>query len=279
MSKKVYELVTQKIIEKLEKGVVPWKVPFQNHIAVNWKTQKPYRGINVLLLDPGEYATYKQIKQHGGKIKKGEKSQIAVFWKWLEYPDEENEEEIKRIPFLRYYRVFEINTQVEGLKSKRKFVEYQHDPIEKAEQIIAGYKNPPKITFQPRGAWYRPSDDLVNMPDKKEFESIHEYYSTFFHELVHSTGHKKRLNRKGVINVERTSKEYAREELIAEIGASMLCGIAGIDNEIIDNSASYIQYWLRRLKNDPKLVVHASQQAQKACDYILGEVNEIRKSA
>ncbi|MEN1970100.1 zincin-like metallopeptidase domain-containing protein [Lentibacillus sp. N15] len=279
MSKKVYELVTQKIVEKLEEGVIPWKMPFKNYRAINWQTQKPYRGINTILLQPGEYATFSQIKKYNAKVKKGAKSHLAVFWKWLEVEDKDDDEMIKKVPFLRYYNVFEINTQVDGLDSKRPTVAYEHDPIEAAEQIVTGYKNPPNITFEPTGAWYRKSQDRVNVPNKKEFESIQEYYSTIFHELIHSTGHSNRLSRKGITENRFGSEGYSKEELVAEIGASFLCNIAGIDNETIDNSTSYIQSWLQALKNDHTMIVYASQQAQKASDYILGEVNEDKKIA
>jgi antirestriction protein ArdC len=147
MGKSVYEIVTNKIIEQLEKGVVPWRKPWINGGAVNWKTQKPYRGINAFLLESGEYATFTQIQEAGGKVKKGAKSQIVVFWKWLEKEDEESGE-VEKIPYLRYYRVFEINTQVEGLESKRKEKTFDHDPIEKAEKIFKGYMNAPEFTFR-----------------------------------------------------------------------------------------------------------------------------------
>lgn len=254
MSKKVYELVTQKIIEKLKNGVVAWQMPFQSHMPINWKTGREYRGINTLLLEPnGEYATFKQISEAGGKIKKGEKSSIVVFWKWIEVKndDEDAEEETKMIPFLRYYRVFEINTQVEGLERRQKQLEFEHNPIEQAEKIIAGYENKPRITYKNNGAWYSPISDIVNVPEKKHFKDIHAYYSTMFHELIHSTGHETRLNRKGITGLNPFgSKEYSHEELVAEIGASMLCGIAGIENHTIDNSASYINGWLKALEND-----------------------------
>jgi len=120
-------------------------------------------------------------------------------------------------------------------------------------------------------AYYKPSTDTVNVPPKSDFEDIHEYYSAFFHEIVHSTGHEKRLNRDGInIATRFGSRMYGREELVAEIGASFLCAHTGIINRTIDNSASYIQSWLRALKDDKKLVVSASQRAQRAVDYILG---------
>jgi antirestriction protein ArdC len=269
MTMNIYEMVTQKIIEQLEKGVVPWRKPWVNFTAVNWVTQKPYRGINTLLLDGGEYATFKQIQQAGGKVKKGEKGHIVVFWKWVEKEDEETGETIK-IPFLRYYKVFEINTQVEGLESKRKVVSFEHDPIEEAEKIIKGYKNSPSYTHYSGSAYYNPQNDVINVPPMKDFKKVEEYYCTMFHEMIHSTGHKSRLARKGIEEIAAFGSEtYSKEELIAEMGAAMLCAQAKIDNTL-ENSAAYIQSWLRALKNDKRLVVLAAAQAQKAADYILG---------
>lgn len=272
MSKKIYEMVTNKIIEKLEAGVVPWRKPWNNVRAVNWVTQKPYRGINTLLLDPGEYATFKQIQAAGGKIKKGAKSQFIVFWKWLEKENEETGE-TEKIPFLRYYNVFEINTQCEGLQSKQGQTEsYDHSPVEEAQKLVKGYMDCPDITYQPGRAFYRPSMDIINVPPMKDFPNVNEFYSTLFHEMVHSTGHSSRLNRGGIIELAAFGSEtYSKEELVAEMGAAMLCGIAHIDNSTIDNSASYIASWLRKLKDDHKLVIQAAGQAQKAVDHILGQ--------
>ncbi|MBH0175752.1 DUF1738 domain-containing protein [Fictibacillus sp. 23RED33] len=272
MKKSVYEIVTEKVMEELEKGVVPWRKPWINGGAVNWKTQKAYRGINVFLLESGEYATYKQIQEAGGKVRKGEKSHIVVFWKWLEKEDEESGK-VERIPYLRYYRVFEINSQVDGLESKRKETSFDHDPIGKAEEIYKDYINAPDYTFYSGKAVYYPTLDKINCPPLKDFPKVEEYYSTLFHEMVHSTGHKNRLARSGVTtqDVAFGDDVYSKEELVAEMGAAMLCGVAGIDNNTISNSASYIHSWLRSLKEDSRLVVQAAAQAQKAADYILGE--------
>lgn len=185
MSKKLYEMITNKIIEQLEKGVIPWKRPFVNGVAVNWRTQKPYRGINTLLLDGGEYATFKQIKEAGGKVKKGAKSHIVVFWKLLEVEDKETEKE-KTIPLLRYYRVFKIGEQTEGIELKRKEVTFEHDPIQEAERIKENYINSPEYTFQSGSAYYKPFEDIINVPPMKDFSDIHEYYSTLFHEICQS---------------------------------------------------------------------------------------------
>lgn len=168
MSNSVYEIVTNKIIEKLEQGVIPWRKPWVNGSAVSWESQKAYRGINTLLLEPGEYATFNQIKKAGGKVKKGEKSHIVVFWKWLEKENEEGKAE--KIPLLRYYRVFEINSQVEGLESKRKQETFNHDPIEKCEEIIKGYVNAPSYSHYGGSAYYQPFTDKINVPPIKDFK-------------------------------------------------------------------------------------------------------------
>lgn len=273
---KVYQIVTDRIIAELEKGVIPWRRPWTNNgMAVNWNSQRPYRGINTWLLEPGEYATHKQITEAGGKVKKGEKAHIVVLWKWMDITDEDGEPTGERIPWLRYYNVFEINKQCTGLKSRRKEQTFEHDPIEEAERIVNGYMNAPEVRYSSGKAYYKPSMDYVNMPPLKDFKSAEEFYSVFFHELVHSTGHKSRLNRQGITSTAAFGSEtYSREELVAEMGAAMLCGIARIENSTIENSAAYIASWLKRLKGDNKLVVQAAAQAQKAADYILGVKHE-----
>ncbi|MDO3682008.1 ArdC family protein [Paenibacillus ehimensis] len=271
MSQKIYEMVTERIIKLLESGVVPWRRPWRSGAAVSWKTQKAYRGINALLLDAGEYATFKQISEAGGTVKKGAKGEIVVFWKWLENKDEETGE-TERIPLLRYYKVFNIATQCEGVESKRSSEPvHQHDPIKEAEQLITGYTDRPPIRFAPGRAFYRPGDDMVSVPPLSDYKQPEEYYSTLFHELVHSTGHSKRLDRSGITELAAFGDEnYSKEELIAEIGAAMLCGVCGIDNTTIENSAAYINGWLRALQNDQRLIVQAAGKAQRAADYIQG---------
>lgn len=274
MSTKIYEIVTNRIIELLEKGVVPWRRPWRSGAAVNWQTQKPYRGINAILLDAGEYATFKRISEAGGTIKKGEKGHIVVYWNWIEKKDEESGE-MEKIPFLRYYKVFNVLTQCEGLQSRRDEPIIEHDPIEEAERIINGYNDKPDIRFAPGRAFYRPSQDFVSVPAMSEYTQPEEYYCTLFHELVHSTGHERRLNRGGITEMAAFGDEvYSKEELVAEIGAAMLCGVSGIDNTTIANSAAYINGWLRALKDDKSLVTLAAGKAQRAADYILGNAYE-----
>lgn len=269
MSETIYKMVTDRIIEQLEKGVVPWRRPWKNGTPVNWVTQRPYRGINSLLLESGEYATFKQISEAGGKVRKGEKGKIVVFWKWIERENKETGEKVQ-ISFLRYYKVFNVIKQAEGLESKREIETFIHNPIESAQQIVDGYADAPGIHYKSGRAVYYPGMDRVSVPPLKDYRKAEEYYSVLFHELVHSTGHKSRLSRKGITQsgVSFGDEVYSKEELVAEIGAAMLCGVAGIENVTIENSASYIQSWLRALKEDSKLIVYAAAQAQKAADYI-----------
>lgn len=264
----IYQIITDQIIERLEKGDIVWQKPWINGGAVSWKTQKAYRGVNTLLLEPGEYITFNQAKLEGGKIRKGAKSKMVIFWKFLE---KENEGEVEKIPLLRYYRVFNIN-DVEGIESKRVEQEFNHDPIEEAENIVKGYMGKPKITNESgTGAWYKPFMDHVNVPPMKDFPKLEEYYNTMFHELLHSTGSKDRLNRSGVIGVNKFgSEDYSKEELVAEIGANMLSGIAGFNEVTFENTVAYIQSWIRVLKNDKTLIVKASGEAQRGVDHILG---------
>jgi antirestriction protein ArdC len=205
-------------------------------------------------------------------VKDGEFEQhhLAVFWKI--YKKEVDGEE-KEIRLLRYYRVFNVE-QCEGIeypKPEPRAVDF--NPIAEAQAIIDGMPNRPKLTFVGSQAYYRPVTDTVNMPAPESFSSPEEYYSTLFHEHVHSTGHASRLNRfKEEANetVAFGSNKYGKEELTAEMGAAFLCAIAGIVNQTIENSAAYIEGWRKKIKEDRKLVVFAAARAQKAADYIRG---------
>ena len=161
--------------------------------------------------------------------------------------------------------------QTEGIRWEplMQFEEREINPIDECQKVIDGYTDKPKVNFGGGRAYYSPLQDYVQLPKVGDFKSSELYYGTLFHEFVHSTGHRSRLDRSSIAGLnEFGSKEYSKEELVAEIGASFLCGISGIVNETIDNSASYVQSWLRALKNDVKMVVIAASQAQKAVDYI-----------
>ena len=198
----VYDMVTARIIAELEKGIIPWEKPWTGIRAgaYNRVSKKPYSMINQMLLKhTGEYATFKQWQDLGGHVKKGEKSEIVVFWKILEKEEtdkETGEKEVKKIPMLRYYNVFHIS-QVEGVKPlERPFAEVE--PIAEGDKIIVDYITREHIKFDEcasNEAYYSPSSDRVVVPMKEQYKAINEYYSTTFHELTHSTGHKNRLNR------------------------------------------------------------------------------------
>lgn len=272
----IYELITNKIIEELEKGAIPWQKPWTGiqSGARSWVTGKAYSLINQFLLPPGEYLTYQQAKNSGGQVRKGEKGHIVVFWKPLQIKEEDKEgnSTTKTIPFLRYYNVFEIS-QCDGLKHKWQDKKRTNETVKTAENIINQYLNNNtqlKIIHQKQDkAYYSPLKDEIHLPLLEQFNSTADYYNTKFRELVHSTGHKSRLNR-----IEKTAsfgdKEYSKEELVAEIGAAMLMNITNTETpKNFKNSASYINGWLQVLKNDKKLIVSASSKAQKAIDYIL----------
>jgi antirestriction protein ArdC len=214
------------------------------------------------------FLTFKQLKELGGKVIKGEKAHIVVFWKWVDEENEETGETVKRA-FLRYHMVFNIAQCANIPNNKIPVVERPNNPIAECEEIVKAMQMRPKIQHKAQKAYYHPIMDYVNMPRIKSFKDSASYYGALFHELVHSTGHANRLNRKEVMDSKPYGSEpYSIEELTAEIGACYLKSQAGLAMEIV-NSTAYIQGWLERLKNDKRFIVYASVQAQKAVDYIL----------
>lgn len=276
----VYEMVTERIIAELEKGVIPWEKPWTGvrSGAYNRVSKKPYSLLNQMLLKhTGEYATYKQWQDLGGQVKKGEKSEIVVFWKIFEAEEtnkDTGEKKTKKIPLLRYYNVFHIS-QVEGVEPLApEQLNDEVEPIEEADKIITDYITREHIEFtecRSNEAYYSPSQDAVVVPMKEQYKVINEYYSTTFHELTHSTGHKNRLNRLETGAVAAFGSEtYSKEELVAEIGSASLMNLLGIETvKTFRNSAAYIQSWLQVLRNDNKFIVSASSKAEKAVNYIL----------
>jgi antirestriction protein ArdC len=277
-SSTVYDLVTERIIAAMSEGVIPWRKPWRGGvegIPTNAVSRRPYRGVNLFLLGMSRYSdhrwcSFKQAQELGGNVRKGEKSSCAIFWKMLDKPGEGDK--LERIPILRYYSVFNVE-QCEGLKLSPLDVPTlaDHERIDTAEEIVRAMPNPPRITEGGNGAWYMPSEDRVNMPPLGTFESPDGFYATLFHELGHSTGHKSRLNRPGIAETVRFgSADYGREELVAELSSAFLCASVGLDNSLVTNSAAYCQSWLKALRNDPKMVVVAAAQAQRAADHIRG---------
>lgn len=273
----VYEIVTAQILDQLESGVVPWRRPWTTAAPCNLISQKEYRGINVFMLSasgfPSRYwLTFAQAVKLGGHVKKGEHGHIVVFWNIGEEKINAKTGKMQKPFLLRYYRVFNL-AQTEGIAHKLGIAEASAKPvpdIAACESLVAAMPNAPAIVPSDR-AWYRPSTDQVGMPSKSLFVSSEAYYSTVFHELVHSTGHVSRVGREGIEQLNSFGSElYSREELVAEMGSAMLCGVTGIAPAVIENSAAYLRSWISALKGDSKLLVTAASQAQKAADYIRG---------
>lgn len=280
--KSVYEMVTERIIEQLESGIIPWQKPWTGirSGAYNRNSKKSYSLLNQMILKhDGEYATYKQWQDLDGHVRKGAKSEIVVFWKIqpVEKENEDGTKEITQIPLLRYFNVFHIS-QVDGVEPLAADDLKEIEPIEKAENLLHDYWTRENITVKHVAgddAVYSPSRDLIRLPLFEQFTDKSEYYSTAFHESVHSTMKESRCNRaedrKGKL-VAFGSDEYSKEELVAEIGSASIMNIIGIETKkSFKNSSAYIQNWLSVLRNDVKFIVSTSSKAEKAVKYILNE--------
>jgi len=273
MKESLYEVITNRIVDELESGIIPWRKPWiASGQAISHMTGKPYSLLNQMILGRGgEYVTFKQVQDEGGRVKKGAKAQMVVFWKWIEQEDEETHEK-KQVPFLRYFNVFHID-QCDGIKAKHaEPLPQAVEPDAAAEAIIADYLKHSGVRLiheEGNRAFYRPSSDSVTLPLVDQFKNTAEYYGTAFHELTHSTGHESRLNRLHTVAA-FGSEDYSKEELIAEIGAAALVNHAGLETaDSFKNNAAYIQNWLQALRNDKRFIVSAAGKAEKAVNLIL----------
>ena len=292
-----YEMVTNRIIEKLNEGIIPWQKGWTGTTegAYNLFTGKPYNLINQMLLNHQDaYVSFKQCERLGGRIKKGAHHEKIATW----FPVNEQKNDAEGNPVLdengnpvthtvmrlKPREVFWIgDTTLE--RPERKVVEHAY-PDAEAEGIILGYvirEEENGLTFirdkLSNQAYYSPIRDEVVVPRMSQFKYEEEYYSTAFHELTHSTGAQKRLNRLKVTELAAFgSEDYSKEELVAELGAAMLGNICGIESEkSFRNSAAYIQSWIKALKDDQRLIVSASSKAEKAVEYILtGKKGEVK---
>ena len=284
----VYQSVTDRILDLLEQGTVPWRKPIKSSGGEggwpsNLSSKRPYRGINVFLLavtawtegyESPHWLTFRQVKEKGGYVRKGEKGSLVVFWKQYATKDRSTGDPIT-VPVLRHYTVFNTE-QCDKLPPPEEEADTEpaepFEPIEAAASIVAGYDDGPAIGHGGGRAFYRPSKDMVRTAEPSRFVSRESYYCTLFHELVHSTGHSKRLDR-GLDRELRAfgDPDYSKEELIAEMGAAFLAAAAGISPPTIEQSAAYIDGWRRKLTGDKKLVIQAAGAAQRAADWIRGE--------
>jgi len=285
--KDIYSLVTERIIDQLEKGVIPWTSSISKQGAPkSLITRKAYRGINPFVLwtapfDSRYWLTFNQAQKLGGHIRKGEKGFPVVYWHWRSPAElaklaEKTPNPAPCYPF--YATVFNLE-QCEGIDAPADDTKtFEHSPIEEAERIIAAMPNAPRVEYiHTEKPYYSASTDTLYIPVARRFETSEDYYCTLFHEFAHSTGHESRLNRfASQKNRQFGSPDYSFEELVAEMTAAFLCAHCGIENQI-QQSASYIDGWLEAFRKDKKILIEAASAAQRAADYILGKTQEVEE--
>lgn len=303
MNTAIFEQVKDTLLKGLQSKGLEWFKPWTNSgqsadwRPINWATGKSYNGINTFMLTAvansngwvNQWMTFNQCAKADGQIIKGSKASDAYFWEigWWNPATKkrykslqqaidsgENQDDIKKYIILKVFKVFSVSqTTLSPREVKTKVTPKEFNPVAEAEAIVAGYKTRPNINHGGDSAYYSPLLDYVQMPNPESFVDSHAYYKTLFHELAHSTGHRDRLNRKGVgqMGVRFGDAVYSAEELVAESSAMMLAGIAGIDTHT-DNSVAYIQAWVKGVQETPATaVVSALTQSAKVVDYILGE--------
>jgi len=294
---KVYEMITNKVIEKMQEGRIPWQKAWKSGTTtlrsgrvidpcspINYKSKRNYKGINYWMLQMNDYNstywfTFKQAKEYGGCVKKGEKGTPVIFWQVTPFikKHDDGTEEKKQSFLLKYYTVFNLE-QIDGLENLKEIVAdvvkekaTEIEPIQAIDLVIENIKNCAQIDHKGGSeAYYRPSSDSIHLPKRNNFKDAESYYSVKIHEIAHSTGHKSRLNRETLVNNDGFGKEiYSREELVAELTASYVMGVTGFETEkTFDNSVAYLQSWIKALKNDSKMIFWASKEAEKASNYI-----------
>jgi antirestriction protein ArdC len=282
----VYEAVTNRVIAAIEEGAGQWQMPWHRSGVsrpLNALTKKPYRGVNVVALwaaadacgyVSGFWATYRQWRELEAQVRKGEHASLIVFWKELEreVEDEETgERQGKKTFFARASWVFNAD-QVDGwappAAPERNLVE----AVDQAEAFTAAIRA--DVRHGGDRAYYRRSDDHVQMPERERFigsatsTPTETYYATLLHELTHWTGHESRLDRD--LSGRFGNEACAMEELVAELGAAFLCADLSITNTPRPDHAAYIANWLEVLKRDKRAIFTAARKAAQATDYLAG---------
>lgn len=295
---KMYSAIISELLAELEKGNVVWRKPWRfdqyRIFVMNPLSDNPFTGRNVFVLawammvrgyaNPA-FATLKQVEAAGGEVIETEVNNFVrvvrfsvvkeSYEKTQERLGRKAENDEREVLFLKpnYYRVYNLKEQTTGLEDRiaadpveLKFEEFEG--IEKAEKIVDGYTDKPKVSVSTDGrAYYVPSADIIGMPPQVSFETNTGWYGTLFHELAHSTGDPKRLGRD--FGKQFGNNKYAKEELVAEITAAILAGIAGISADTMQNNAAYINGWHEALKKNPKMLLDAMRDAEQAVDYML----------
>lgn len=268
MSDKIQKAIQNKVLAMLEEGTIPWRKTWNLECgtAKNIITNKAYRGSNYFMLNCQGYSspywmTFKQAKNLGGFVRKGQKSTPITVWYTVK--PKEGEEEKKQRGYFGMALVFNLAQTDEVKVPKREEDEvkkYNNDPLANCEQILSEFTDPPAVKWGMKPC-YNLTQDIIGMPKIKKFESSEEFYAVYFHEMGHSTRHLTRLN--------RIKTSYAKEELVAEMTACFLCGSAGIETATIDNQVAYINEWRKEISKDPKIIMQAASEAQKAANYIM----------
>jgi antirestriction protein ArdC len=296
ISKDIYSQITETVIEALEQGNIIWHKPWNSYgLPKNFTTGRPYRGWNVFWLNfitsyrqysTPYFLTFNQAQKIGGKIKKGCKGTQIVYWAEVEdkrttmvLTDEATGNDLCIHPTILIpttHTVFNLDHAEDiDLSSLESLARSETNKIAACEEIIKNMPEAPVVRHSGDQAYYSLMRDQITMPAKNLFVNDEAYYATLFHELAHSTGHEKRLNRKELVDHDGFGGEnYSKEELTAEFTAAFLSGITGIQPATINNSTAYIQGWLKSLRDDKKLLLTAASQAQRACDYIL-DINPV----
>ena len=279
------ELV-EKVCEAMEKGTAPWQKPWKDSFPVNAASGRRYNGVNFfhlaisgMMIDGGKdprWCTFEQAQEKGWRIKKGSKGTHIEFWKLTPTPetdregklvlDENGKIQMKEVPLVRNYVVFHAS-QIDGIEP---YIPMKLDVercYEKAERILG--ESGAEIRYGGNRAFYNPDSDYIQTPERERFLSQEAYYATTLHELGHWTGHTSRLNRP--LSTDHNSKEYAKEELIAEMTSVFVSAETGIPQteKHFQGQADYIQSWMKILKEDPNALFRAAAAANKASEEIL----------
>lgn len=279
----IYEIVTNSLIERVERMIANgetanWLCPWQRSgLPKSYITEKTYSGINLWLLESGYFLTWNQYLDIKKKIpevqlKKGSKSHICVYFNFNEIEDEETGE-TKKVPFLKYYRLFNAD-DFENLPPKEKLVEYEHGDDKDISEFISAYSENANVRVtvkKSNRAYYSPLFDEIVLPKESQFKVFDDFVSTTCHEIIHSTGHKTRLDR--LKENFKEDESYSKEELVAQMGSSLLCYLLGYENtDTTNNDINYIRGWLSHLKDNVKELVSAGALAQRAVDYVMNTV-------
>ncbi|MHC4616431.1 MAG: ArdC family protein [Planctomycetota bacterium] len=295
----IYKSITDVILKKLDEGIVPWSKPWVEYnggrmFPANGITRRQYNGINQLMLSCTGYSspywlTSKQIANIGGEVKAEQTPMPIVFWKFSKrektdeggnvVTDERGNTEFSTSCLMRQYFVYNVEQTTCELApapvSPEPEMPSEFEPVALCDKLILSARNMPPVYHKESQAYYSPSFDFINMPVPESFKSKEGYYGTLFHEMTHATGHKSRLKRAGFDGLAMFHRAtYAKEELVAEMGAAFLCGITGISNDdATDQSAAYISGWRKAISKDKKLILEAAGAAQKAANYMTSNMD------